>query len=237
MIKDILLRFKKDPFGFIKRSLYKTIIGPIKYKKGDNYDAEKYWQDRFKKYNLSLKGAGDEGLSKEENEKVYKKAAKIFVDLCQKESIDFKNIKVLEIGCGTGFYTELLKSLGVKSYTGVDITDIFFNNFRKKFPKYNFIKKDITLDKIEGKFDLIIMIDVIEHIVEESKLTSAMENIKNYLSNKGIFMVSAVTNRSKKDLFYVRSWSLEDIKKRFPSYIFRNLVPFRDANMLVIKKP
>ena len=236
MIKVDLSKFKKDPFGFIKRGFYKIIIGPLKYKKGDDYNAEKYWHNRFKKYDLSLKGAGDEGLSKEENERVYKKAAELFIDLCKKENIDFHNVKVLEIGCGTGFYTEFLNSLGVKNYTGVDITDIFFNNFKKKFPGYNFIKKDITSDKIEDKFDLIIMIDVIEHIVKESKFDSAMKNIKNCLGNKGVFIVSAVANISKKRGFYLHSLSLEDIKKRFSNYIFRDLVSFRDANILVIKK-
>lgn len=176
----------------------------IKYGAGNDYDAAKYWHDRFSKYGLSLKGAGNEGISEEENEKIYAEAAKVFTDLCRKEDIDFHNVSVLEIGCGTGFYTQLLHDLGVKSYTGVDITDVLFPKLRKKFPRFKFIKKDVTSDKLEGKYDLIIMIDVIEHIVKESKLSFAMENVKNCLSHNGVFIVTPIMKVSKKQLFYLR---------------------------------
>jgi len=46
-----------------------------------------------------------------------------------------------------------------------------------------------------------------------------------------------LTNVNKKRSFYFHSWSLENIKKIFPNYIFKKLVPFRDANILIIKKP
>jgi len=41
-MSDILERFAKDPFGFIKRVFFKKIIGPLKYGKGDDYDAANY---------------------------------------------------------------------------------------------------------------------------------------------------------------------------------------------------
>lgn len=236
MLKDIFSRFKTDPLGFIKRALYKTIIGPLKYGKGNDYAAHKYWCDRFSKYGLSLKGAGDEGLSEEENKKMYAEAAKVFTDLCLREGADFQSISVLEIGCGTGFYTHLLHNLGVKSYVGVDITDVLFPELRRKFSQFRFIKKDITSDKIEGKFDLIVMIDVIEHIVNEAKLSFAMENVKKCLSDNGIFIIAPILNTNKRHLFYLRSWSLEDIKRRFSGYVFEELISFRNSHILIIRR-
>lgn len=236
MLKDLLSKFKKDPLNFIRRGLYKSIVGPLKYGKGDNYDTARYWHDRFSRYSLSLKGAGDEGLSEEENEKMYKEAAKVFTDLCRQESVNFQSVRVLEIGCGTGFYTQLLHNLGVKSYIGIDITDVLFPKLEKKFPQFKFIRRDITSDKIGGKFDLIIMIDVIHHIVEKSKFSYAMENVKNCLLANGVFIVSPIMEANKKHLFYVRFWSLEDIRQEFPGFIFSKLVPFRHNHLLIIKK-
>ena len=69
MLKDILSRFKKDPLDFIRRALFKTIVGSRKYGKGNDYDATRYWHNRFSKYGQSLKGAGDEGLSEEDLKK------------------------------------------------------------------------------------------------------------------------------------------------------------------------
>lgn len=236
MLKKIFSRFKKDPSGFMKRALYTFLIEPVKYIRWNDYDAQKYWRDRFSKYGLSLKGSGDQRLSEQENKIMYAEAAKVFTALCQKVTIDFRSASVLEIGCGTGFYTQLLHNLGVKNYTGVDITDVIFTELKKRFHGFRFIKKDITSDKIKGKFDLIVMIDVIEHIVKEDKLSSSMENVKNSLSDNGIFILGPIQNTSKRQHFHVRYWSLEDIAPKFPGYVFGELMPFPGGYILIIKK-
>lgn len=141
MLKSILSKIKEDPLDFIRRALFKTILGSRKYGKGNDYDAARYWHDRFSKYGQSLKGAGDEGLSEEENLKIYAEAAKVFIDLCRREGVDFQRVNILEIGCGTGFYTQLLHNLGVKSYVGVDITDVLFPNSEKNSKNLDLLEK------------------------------------------------------------------------------------------------
>jgi len=214
----------------------------------------RYWHDRFSKYGLLLKGVGDEGISEKENNVMYTEAGKVFTDLCRCEDIDFKSVKVLEIGCGTGFYTQLLKDLGVENYVGIDITDVLFTELRKKFPRFKFIQnvlftelrkkfprfkfiqKDVNRDEIEEKFDLILMIDVIEHIVNEDKLTFALNNAAKRLSDKGLFFLSPIMGKSKRRLFYVKWWSQDAVKQRLNGYIFRDLIRFRDSNLLIVEK-
>ncbi len=234
MLKE---RFIKNPVGFIKRAVYKTLIGPLKYRRGNDYNAPQFWYDRFSRYRLDIKGAGDEGLSDEENKRMYEEGGRVFTDLCQKEGFDFSRIKVLEIGCGSGFYTDIFRKLGVKDYTGLDITDVLFPDLTKRYPLFKFIKRDITSDRVDGEFDLVVMIDVIQHIVTEERLSYAMDNVKRCLAPKGVFMVAPVRNVSRKHLFYVRSWSLDDMKKRFPGYTFDELIPFRSGYMLIVRKP
>lgn len=229
-------RLKSDPLGFIGRVFYKIIIGPLKYRMGDDYNAQKYWQDRFNRYGSSYKGAGDEGRTEEENKKLYKERVEIFKRLLKKESINAKNNTVLEVGCGSGYYTGMLSNLGVKNYLGVDITEVMFPELKKEFPSYRFERKDVTLDKIKGKFDLVIMIDVVEHIVNDNKFRSAMENMKDSLSKNGVFVIAPIWNKGKKHLFYLRSWSLNEIKKEFPGYTFGQLVPFTEGDLLIIRK-
>lgn len=236
-MRYLLSKFKRDPFGFIKRALYKTIIAPLRYRSGDDYDAAKYWHDRFSKYGLSIRGPGDEGLSEEQNQEMYAEAGRVFIDLCLREGVDFQNASVLEIGCGTGYYSGLLHNLGVRNYVGVDITDVLFQELKEKFPEFRFIRRDVTLAKLEGKYDLIFMIDVIEHIVVEGKFSFAMENVRDCLSENGVFIVAPIMKTSKKRLFYVRQWSLENIEERFPGYNIGDLVPFRGNQMITIRKP
>jgi SAM-dependent methyltransferase len=235
-MSDILERFAKDPFGFIKRVFFKKIIGPLKYGKGDDYDAAGYWDTRLGKYGDNLKGAGDEGKSHADNVREYEQDEKIFSELVKKLELDFANISVMDIGCGTGFYTDILKRLGVKKYTGLDITDTLFAKHKENFADYEFVKKDITTEKVEGKYDLIIMIEVLEHIVNDNKLSFAMENVKNCLTDDGVFIISSIWDKGKKHMFYVRRWTLDEIKQRFEGYTFSEPLPFRSANIITIRK-
>ena len=236
MPKMIPSIFRRNPIGLIKRALYKTIVGPLKYRKGSGYDAERYWSERFSKYGLSLRGAGHEGLSEEKNREMYAEAEEVFIQVCQREDVDFQNVAALEIGCGSGFYTELLHKLNVKSYIGIDITDALFPELKQKFPEYRFIKQDITSKAVEGEFGLIVMIDVIEHIVEEEKFSACMENLKGCLSENGVLILAPISEISKKTLFYVRQWSFEDVKSRFTWYTFGEMVPFRVNYITTIRK-
>ena len=237
MLKEILYKIRKNPLSLLRRAAFKKFIGPFKY--GTDYDAQKYWQDRFSKYGKTLTASGDEGLSEEENSRDYKLAVNVITSVFRKENIDFEQTKVLEIGCGTGFYTQLLHDLKVKSYIGVDITDVLFPELSQKFPISTFIQKDVTTEEIiDSSFDLIIMIDVIEHITNKDKLAFAMKNVQKCLKKNGIFIISPIMEISKKHLFYLHSWTIEDIKENFSDkeYKFQELITFRQNNLFVINK-
>ena len=214
----------------------KLVVGPIRYSRARGYDAERYWSDRFTKHALSLRGPGNEGLTEEENRKVYQQAAACFIELCRKEGVNFETARIAEIGVGTGFYTDLLKKQGATDYLGLDITDALFDHLRKKYPDYRFEKKDIASDRLDEKFDLIIMMEVVEHLVDKEKLSLAMENVTRCLVDGGVFIVSGVHDRTRKRLFYVHSWSPEDILQHFPGYRFSGPIPFRDNNLLIVRR-
>jgi SAM-dependent methyltransferase len=236
-IREIFHKLRHEPFGAIARGLNKQLLAPRRYSRGDGYDAARYWRDRFARYGASLKGAGDEGLSEEENRRRYEEAAGVFAELCRSEGIDLRAARVLEVGCGSGYYTELLANLGVSSYVGLDITDVLFPELRDRFPEFDFEQGDITTDDVEGTYDLIVLIDVIEHIVEDEKLSSAMEHLKGALAPGGVLVLAPVTPRPTHHLFYVRLWSLEEVRERFPGYVVGDPEPFRAGGIVAIRKP
>jgi len=235
MIRYVISRLFRNPVTFIRNAFYKTLIGPLKYSRGGDYDARRYWRDRFARHGTSLRGPGDEGLSEQDNKKDYEAAGRLFTELCLKEGVDFPNAAVLEIGVGTGFYTGLLRRAGVKKYLGMDITDVLFGRLREEYPQFEFVRGDITSDIIEGKFDLIVMMDVVEHIVSESKLTSAMKNVRRCMSERGVFVLSGIQEKARKHLFYNRSWSPRDIIDRFPGCRVKGPIPFRGNNVLIVR--
>ncbi|MFO8016892.1 MAG: class I SAM-dependent methyltransferase [Candidatus Woesearchaeota archaeon] len=50
-----------------------------------------------------------------------------------------KGAKVLDAGCGTGEFSEILRSKGVSEYVGMDILSDAIETARKNYPSENFI--------------------------------------------------------------------------------------------------
>jgi 2-polyprenyl-3-methyl-5-hydroxy-6-metoxy-1,4-benzoquinol methylase len=232
---DNLDKRVKSPLGLAKRVFYKLLLGPLKYGR-KNYKADQYWKDRFAKYGTSILGAGDEGLSESENQKMYAKAGQVFLELCASQNIDIKNCDALEIGCGTGFYTAILASEGVRSYRAADITDVLFAEHQNKFPDFVFDKIDVSAEELNGQYDLIIMIDVIQHITEPAKFRKAMDNVYRCLKPNGHFILTPIESETKKLFFYLACWTLEDILKSFPHCQVSEPLAFRTSEIRAIHK-
>jgi 2-polyprenyl-3-methyl-5-hydroxy-6-metoxy-1,4-benzoquinol methylase len=79
---------------------------------------------------------------------------------------DDKNIKILDIGCGMGQFLSWLKSNGYKNFFGIDLSqqmvDFCRKNVTANAQKVESIKEFLQ-DK-NNTYDLIVMLDVIEHI-------------------------------------------------------------------------
>jgi len=219
----------------LTKVINKLIIGPRRYAKKNDYDAERYWQDRFDKHGDSIVGVGDEGLDEASNQEVYEAAAKQFKRVLRDKRINLSKARILDAGCGNGFYAGSLLSQGAKNYQGVDITDALFPKLIKSFPKFKFTKLDISSVNINEKFDLIICIDVIEHIVNQNKFNFTIKNLLGSLGPGGILMLSPIMKKSKKRLFYLRSWSLNDVQPLLGDNAQYELREYRNKEMIIIK--
>jgi SAM-dependent methyltransferase len=236
VIKQFLHKLAANPAGYLKHIFIKAFITPFTYKKGDDYDARQYWQDRFSKYGDSLVAVGDEGMSDSDNRQMYIKAGEVFTDTIRALPIALPECSVLEIGYGTGYFTNILYELGVRKYTGADITDSFAEKLKRKFPGFRFLQKDITTDNLEGKFDLIVMIDVIEHIVTETKIARALSTLADSLRDSGLLILAPVAPRAKRLHFHVRLWDEGSIMKHLPEFRVQDRRAFRGNSLIVLQR-
>ncbi len=207
-----------------------------RYQSPDGYNAKRYWTDRLSKFGQNLRGVGNRWSSEIENEQMYHRAKKEFLALCRQEGIDFENARILDIGCGTGFYADVFRENGGRNYLGIDITDVLFEKLRKGYPGFEFRLIDITEQELDGEYDLIVMIDVTQHITNEAKFSFAMKNVRSLLSEQGVFVVTSWLSKKPRYRFYEVFRTMNDYKREFFDYSISNPTPFRDKYIFSIRK-
>ena len=116
---------------------------------------------------------------------------------------DIKNLKILDVGCGGGIICEPLARLGAK-VTGMDFAP---NNIiaakihsKKNKLKINYINKDIEKSKLDEKFDIILMFEVLEHLDDWKK---TIKNMKKNLNNNGLIIISTINRNLLSKIFAI----------------------------------
>jgi len=73
------------------------------------------------------------------------------------------NGKVLDVGCATGFFLEVMRKLGYETY-GIEVSD-YASNYARNMLKLNVITGDLLSASFpDDFFDIITMFDVLEHL-------------------------------------------------------------------------
>ena len=229
-IKKLCFKAKDALFGFLGQS-GRPFHEDIEYK------PETYWQERHSKYGFDLRGVGNCTYSHEENERIYIESKKIFFDLCKRDKIDFSFGRSLEIGCGTGLFTQAFLEAGGKDLLAIDITDSLFNGLEKKFPNVVFRMFDITKEELGEKYDQVMMIDVTQHIINDDDFAFSMRNIYSHLNKGGVFIVTSWLSKGlNKRTFYEIERPLSYYESAFPNCQFSDPVVFREKYLFSIRK-
>ena len=104
-----------------------------------------------------------------------------------------KRVEILDVGCGTGRFGAILKKMMANSGYHINIygTDVDYNALTIAKDKYKGVFL-LDLDKNDlpftnNLFDLVVCLDVIEHIKNPYKL---LENIDKILKSKGFLILS-----------------------------------------------
>jgi 2-polyprenyl-3-methyl-5-hydroxy-6-metoxy-1,4-benzoquinol methylase len=138
------------------------------------------------------------------------------LDLVMYKNNKHKNFQnVLDVGCGSGFFTKwLIKYLKI-SKNNIRGIDIFPEV--KKFGKTMGVKMECTtLQKYpESGFDLITLNYVLEH---EPKPKMMIEQIYNKLSKNGIFYLSVPNSRSLSALIFGKKWICHSVPRHIYNF-------------------
>jgi 2-polyprenyl-3-methyl-5-hydroxy-6-metoxy-1,4-benzoquinol methylase len=225
----------RNPAGVIK-SRVQSLKELLRFRKGSDYDAADYWKYRHEKFGFDLRGVGDKTKSHEENEHLLEQGAEVFLEVCRAAGVQFNNSRVLDIGCGTGHFAEILKRAGVSDYCGIDIADTLFEGLLTQLPGFRFELVDVSTKQLSGTYDLIIAMDVLQHITDDFKFSYAIENMKAHLSEEGIVVISINLGENERPSFYMVKRPLRTFQKLFPQFTISEPKPYAESHVFSIKR-
>ncbi len=131
---------------------------------------------------------------------------------------------ICEIGCGVG---NLSSKLGRKGYK-VDAFDLDRNAValakrHNKNNNVNFFTKDVLTLRTNKKYDMVLAIEVIEHIKNDA---IAIKNIARILKKNGFLLVTVPVNEKYRTEFdnrsgHIRRYTEKDLAEKLKKYGFR----------------
>ena len=182
-------------------------------------------------------------LSTDFNNWWYSGRKKILDYLIKNENFQ-KQISILEIGPGVGVNIEVLQTYGNVDVLEIDefFIEIIQNNKSLKVNK--FFK---TFSEINQSYDLVVFLDVLEHIED---FASFLNEIKNILHDDGIGIMSvpayqSLFSKHDQELHHFRRYNWEMLKKQINNnfYLYKKfgynylLLPIRYLQIKLSKKP
>ena len=195
---------------------------------GGSYDAAKYWSERHSKHLHSFRGVGDLSRTEAENVADYVGAAGEMADLLRSAGCNPRGKSMLDIGCGNGFWAGIFMRWGIARYTGVDITDALFRLLRNRFPGFRFVCGDLSAIPLEGGFQLITVIDVTQHIVEDAHLERMLARARSLLAEDGVLVITFWNQERPQEDFYEKFRSFGFYTRALDGMLHTEPMRFRD---------
>lgn len=130
---------------------------------------------------------------------------------------------LLEVGCSSGFYSEVIELSGLPiNYSGCDYSDAFIGLAKKKYPSVNFAIEDATkLNFRSSSFDIVVSGCCLLHIPEYIK---AIEETGRVTRRFAIFHRTPVVWGMPEIWYRKKAYGVETIEIHFNEDEFLNLL-------------
>lgn len=120
----------------------------------------------------------------------------VFKNYLAKHLPENKDSKILDLGCGYGSFVYFLNKLGYQNVFGIDVSQEQIDQAKALGIK-NIEQKDIFqyLENKENELDLIVMLDVLEHLTKDEIMT-ILKRVFKSLKPKGRLIVQTLNAES-----------------------------------------
>jgi SAM-dependent methyltransferase len=207
-----------------------------RYATPTGYRARDYWQARLAAQGFDLWESTAGAFTEEEDLPILPIDGDLVLDVCRKHDVHLPTARVLDAGCGAGSCTGILRAAGVRTYTGVDIVSTLFDGLRGRYPEFAFSVVDICERLVEGEFDLILLLNVAQHIVDEHRFSFALRNLKLALSPDGVILIAAPLGPYQRRSFHTVIRPLEAFTRHFPGWTVGEAGKLGSSTLFVLRR-
>ena len=154
------------------------------------YRPQEFWEQRLSEQ-FDLRGTGETTLSAAYNRACYQLRSEVLGHALAAAALDPRGRSVLDVGCGTGFWTAWYLERGA-TYTGLDITRTSVERLRQAYPQATFLLSDVSEAELPASYDLVNAFDVLYHITDDAKWEAAVFRLARAVRPGGALLVTDV---------------------------------------------
>lgn len=179
------------------------------------FQPQRYWESRHKRFSKSLQSVGHLQLSHSDNAKQYELKRGYIAELMNNYFPSPKGLKLLNGGCGIGFFTRSFVDMGFE-VTAVDLSDAAIKKARLVAPKAHFVVSPLSTLQLNEGFDVVTAIDVLLHIVDDQMWRAALTSLVSHLHSNGkLLILDQMIAASADHPPHVKTRSLAEYKAMF----------------------
>jgi 2-polyprenyl-3-methyl-5-hydroxy-6-metoxy-1,4-benzoquinol methylase len=153
----------------------------------EDFDPRRYWEQRLTNA-CTLGSVGWSGLGESFNRWMYAVRKRVFRRVVGESIENPSDVRVLDVGSGTGFYLNAWRELGVRDLSGSDLTSTAVTHLRAAFTACPIHQLDIGGDPEQlpdDRYDVVSIMDVLYHVVDDQRYAQALHNLSRLVKPGG----------------------------------------------------
>jgi len=163
------------------------------------FDAARYWRKRHERYG-DLRATGTLGAPVSWQRWLYRGKLRAYQRAFHAAGVSIEGARVLNFGCGHGYFENVWESLGAKHTAGIDLVEEVINVLSAQYPNRTYragnLADDADLIAGLGQFDLVTAIDVFYHVIDDAELERVISRLAETVQEGGcLFFTDALTDR------------------------------------------
>jgi SAM-dependent methyltransferase len=153
-----------------------------------SYRPREFWDQRLSEQ-FDLRGTGQTQLSLAYNRACYALRRAVLDRALREAGFDPRGKRVLDVGCGTGFFTAYYLDRGAE-VSGIDIAPTSIERLRERHPEARFVLADVSDTRLDGRYDLVNAFDVLYHITDDARWERALANLADAVAPGGLLLLT-----------------------------------------------